>query len=104
MKMAKARRLYDTIRVTAEVDVCDVIGDLDDDVLIEELKSRGKSGEVLVGAIHIERDLIAEAYREASAGRAASAAALLDRLLHPAIPADQGANRLMQLRIPGAVQ
>jgi hypothetical protein len=102
--MPRKYRQLGSVSVSAEVDVNDVLAEIDDETLVEELKGRGKSGEALVGALQIERDLILDAYREAKAGKAAAAAALLDRLLYPTLPAGQGANRLMELRLPGLVQ
>lgn len=63
------------------IDVCEVIDAIDDDDLLEEVKSR----KLIVGAASdfVPEDDIREAYAELLRGRPSEALAILDRLINP---------------------
>lgn len=74
--MARRRSGYVT------VDVYEVIDAIDDEDLLEEVKSR----KLIIGTAatdFIPEDDIREAYEELLRGRASEALAILDRLVHP---------------------
>ncbi len=73
--MSRRRRGYITI------DICDHIDEIDDDILLDEVKSRklstSEDGE------GTDLDIVREAHEELKRGRSATALSILDRLLFP---------------------
>ena len=63
------------------IDVTDYIGEISDDDLLEELKSRKLSIDGADESTDLE--IVSEAYAELLRGRAVEALAILDRLLNP---------------------
>jgi hypothetical protein len=67
---------------TISIDVSEVIDEIEDDVLLEEIRAR----KLLVGSPGDEStdvDIVREAYAELLRGRPSEALSILDRLLNP---------------------
>lgn len=62
-----------------EIDVTDLLDQVEDDDLLEEIKSRG----IDAGIEHDGMDMAREAYNELLRGRSHEAMSILDRLLNP---------------------